>query len=277
MTADSKSAAERNQSRGDTPPGGCLLCCRARGTGRSTGRPVRLQRARIGPHATLLGCPALMNQVTFAGFCFFLPKQGYGASSTTAIGWPALAPPQTLVSRPRASGSGATSPPHRDRHMSVCHSSVFVCPLGLLGSPIGYPPVVADRAGRSSDTQENPGQDAHRSLMATVICADLLPKSRTGEQLTFWGTTRRKNDQVFPECPFHRLRGGATIAPMEPDLSFRTDLYCGTASYYDRWRPPYPSSPSADGAGGRSRLPGWVPRPLLSACRMSRQPPAERR
>jgi 2-polyprenyl-3-methyl-5-hydroxy-6-metoxy-1,4-benzoquinol methylase len=29
---------------------------------------------------------------------------------------------------------------------------------------------------------------------------------------------------------------------MEPQLSFRTDLYRGTARYYDRFRPPYPEA-----------------------------------
>ncbi len=29
---------------------------------------------------------------------------------------------------------------------------------------------------------------------------------------------------------------------MEPELVFRTDLYRGTASFYDRYRPPYPDA-----------------------------------
>ncbi len=32
------------------------------------------------------------------------------------------------------------------------------------------------------------------------------------------------------------------MAVMEPELSFRTDLYRGTAPYYDRYRPPYPEA-----------------------------------
>lgn len=39
---------------------------------------------------------------------------------------------------------------------------------------------------------------------------------------------------------------------MEPELAFRTDLYRGTASFYDRFRPPYPAALLEDLAG---RLP----------------------
>jgi ubiquinone/menaquinone biosynthesis C-methylase UbiE len=34
---------------------------------------------------------------------------------------------------------------------------------------------------------------------------------------------------------------GGMIPGMEPEPAFRTDLYRGTAVYYDRFRPPYPA------------------------------------
>jgi SAM-dependent methyltransferase len=46
---------------------------------------------------------------------------------------------------------------------------------------------------------------------------------------------------------------------MEPEVAFRTDLYQGTAPFYDRYRPPYPAALLEDLAGrlpvsGRGRL-----------------------
>src|SRR5271155_258770 len=46
---------------------------------------------------------------------------------------------------------------------------------------------------------------------------------------------------------------------MEPELTFRTDLYRGTAAFYARYRPPYPASLLEDLAArlpvsGRGRL-----------------------
>jgi SAM-dependent methyltransferase len=42
---------------------------------------------------------------------------------------------------------------------------------------------------------------------------------------------------------------------MEPELGYRTDLYRGTAAFYDRYRPPYPDAP-LEGLTGRVGVSG---------------------